>query len=192
MAERQRSLDAMTTAPHVPRLAFRDLNDAIAALRARGLRVSTARRLLLEALFAAEGPVAAELLASRLSIDAASVYRNLETLEHHGLVAHVHLGHGPGLYVLTGQGEHEYLYCDRCGTVRSVRPEQLDPIRHQLRDLFGYETRFAHFPIVGLCPRCAAREPADAAATTRARRPHAHPHPDSHGDLVHAHGRVRP
>ena len=29
--------------------------------------------------------------------DLASVYRNLETLERHGVVRHVHLGHGPGL-----------------------------------------------------------------------------------------------
>ena len=30
--------------------------------------------------------------------DLASVYRNLETLEDAGLVRHMHLGHGPGLY----------------------------------------------------------------------------------------------
>jgi Fur family ferric uptake transcriptional regulator len=182
----------VTSSPHVPRLAFRDIDDAVAALRERGLRLSTARRLLLEALFAAEGPVSAERLAGTLDMEPTSVYRNLETLEEHGLVGHVHLGHGPGLYVLTGEGEHEYLYCERCGNVRSVTPAQLDPIRAQLEDLFGYQTRFTHFPLVGLCERCAQRREAHAGAAAAegasATRRHEHPHDQPHTH-EHHHGR---
>ena len=63
------------------------IDDAIEALRARGLRLSTTRQLVLEALFAAAGPVSAEALALRLALVATSVYRNLETLERHGLRA---------------------------------------------------------------------------------------------------------
>ena len=78
------------------------------ALRARGLRVSAARRLLLAALFAADRPVSADELASGLSgrlpdSDLASIYRNLETLEELGVVRHVHIGHGPGLYAPAGR-----------------------------------------------------------------------------------------
>ena len=149
----------MTIAPQVQALAFEDIEDAVRALRARGLRVSIARRLVLELLFAAGGPVSAEHVASSLAIDAASVYRNLEMLERHGLVHHVHLGHGPGLYVLVGRGEREYLYCDRCATVEAVASQELEPVRDELRRSFGYEVRFTHFPIVGLCPACAAAEP---------------------------------
>jgi len=110
--------------------------------------LSTARRLLLEALFAAEGPVSAERLAGALNMDATSVYRNLEMFEQNGLVGHVHLGHGPGLYALVGRGQREYLYCDRCGAVEAVAPERLNPVRIHVRRLFGYETHFTHFPIV--------------------------------------------
>jgi len=46
-------------------------------------------------------------------------YRNLETLEEVGLVRHVHLGHGPGLYALAAP-EHEYLVCESCHAVRTV------------------------------------------------------------------------
>ena len=75
---------------------------------------------MLEALFLADGPVSAEELAAGLGgqvppSDLASVYRNLETLERHGVVRHVHLGHGPGRYALAGTGEREYLVCERCG-----------------------------------------------------------------------------
>jgi Fur family transcriptional regulator, ferric uptake regulator len=85
-----------------------------------------------------------------------SIYRNLELLERHGLIRHVHLGHGPGLYALRGHGEQEYLYCERCGAVRTLAPEQLDPIRQRIQQRFGYEARFTHFPIVGTCPACLA------------------------------------
>jgi Fur family ferric uptake transcriptional regulator len=201
----------MTVAPQVDALPVDDLEAAVAALRRRGLRVSIARRLVLELLFAAGGPVSAEHVASQLTIDAASVYRNLEMLERHGLVHHVHLGHGPGLYVLVGRRESEYLYCDRCATVDAVAPERLDPVRAELRRTFGYAVRFTHFPLVGLCPACAAaagtagegalggapssagsgaggvgRAPVDAGGE----RASGHEHDHSHGDLVHSHPHV--
>jgi Fur family ferric uptake transcriptional regulator len=103
----------MTLAPDANRLECRTVADAVAVLRDRGLRLSTARRLVLEALFAADGPVSAEHVSRRLRLDLSSVYRNLELLESHGLVRHVHLGHGPGLYALRGPREQEYLYCDQ-------------------------------------------------------------------------------
>lgn len=147
----------MTVAPQTPPLAFTTIEEAVRAVRARGMRLSTARRLVLEALFAAEGPVSAVNLADALAIDATSVYRNLEVLERHGLIRHVHLGHGPGLYVLVGRHELEYLYCERCASVTPVTSVQLDPLRRHLREAFGYEARFTHFAIVGLCPRCRAQ-----------------------------------
>ena len=91
-------------------------------------------------------------------MDIASVYRNLETLEEVGLVRHVHLGHGPGLYVRSSAGAHEYLLCDACGAVVDVEPKQLDGVRDLIREQFGYEARFTHFPIAGLCPECTKDE----------------------------------
>ena len=144
----------MTVAPDAKRLSFKDLDDAVRALREAGLRLSTSRRLVLEALFRTDGPVSAEQLATGLGVELSAVYRNLETLERHGLVRHVHLGHGPGRYMLVGGGEHEYLYCERCGATRAVDPPQLDAVRDRIAEQFGYQARFTHFPIVGTCPAC--------------------------------------
>jgi Fur family transcriptional regulator, ferric uptake regulator len=154
----------VTTAPHAPRLAVENVDDAIEELRARGLRLSTTRQLVLDALFAASAPLSAEQIALTLDLVATSVYRNLETLERHGLVHHVHLGHGPGLYVLAGHGPHEYIYCPECSTAKSVRPELLDPVRIQIKRRFGYDVSFTHFALVGVCPACTAvhaNEPAE-------------------------------
>lgn len=158
----------MTRAPHSERLQFRDIDEVIAALRESGGRVTAARRLVLEALFAADRPVSAEHIAGgaggRTQLEPTSVYRNLEHLEAKGIVRHVHLGHGPGLYALIGQGEREYLVCERCDRITAVEPERLDHVRELIEDEFGLRARFSHFPIYGLCADCASRAARPAAA----------------------------
>lgn len=152
----------MTVSPDRPPVAVADLDDAMDAVRERGLRLTSARRLVLEALFAASGPVSAEEIASGLNgamtpSDLTSVYRNLETLEHAGLVRHFHAGHGPGRYVLEGRSEREYLSCERCGRIAAVAPSTLDAARKEITGATGFTARFVHFPIVGLCADCAAQ-----------------------------------
>jgi Fur family ferric uptake transcriptional regulator len=166
----------VTAAPDAPRLVFDDLEDAIQALRDSGRRLSAARRLILEALFAADGPMSAVRLARSLSLDESSVYRNLELLEQQGLLRHIHLGHGPGLYALVGPEDVEYLYCDHCAKVTPVTPAELEPVHEQIRAQFGYTARFTHFALVGVCAECAADR-------TSAGGGHLH----SHGHLVHSH-----
>ena len=103
------------TVPHlIPAMEASTAPAAFAAVRAHGLRLSSARRLLLQALFDADRPLSAEELAG--DGDVASAYRNLEVLEGLGLVAHVHLGHGPGRYQPAGR-PREFVVCERCGDV---------------------------------------------------------------------------
>jgi Fur family transcriptional regulator, ferric uptake regulator len=148
------------TVPHAVRpLAAATLPAAITTLRARGLRVSAARRLVLEALFAAEGPVRAEAIAGGLEgrlpgSDLASVYRNLDTLEELGLVRHFHLGHGPGLYALAGRLDAGYAACERCGAHRALDPEAVARVAAAVHQACGYDAQLSHFPIVGRCPEC--------------------------------------
>jgi Fur family ferric uptake transcriptional regulator len=151
----------MTTAPRRPPLAVRDLGDAAQVIRRAGGRVTAARRTVLEALLANRDPVSAEQIADGLggrfaTTDPTSVYRNLEWLERQGVVRHVHLGHGPGLYALVGDVAREYLVCERCDRVTTLDASALDRARTAIRNAAGYEAHFDHFPIHGLCPDCAA------------------------------------
>ena len=136
------------------------LEEAFDAVRGSGLRLSAARRVLLEVLSSARRPLSADAIASGLrgrhpASDLASTYRNLETLERLGIVRHVHVGHSPGLYALAGGTPREYLACERCDAVRVVRPEALDDIRETIRRRFGHVASFEHFPLSGLCSACA-------------------------------------
>jgi Fur family ferric uptake transcriptional regulator len=153
---RRRAHGGIVTVAHLtPPLAAPSLGSAIGVLRARGLRISTARRLVLEALYEAPGPVSADTLAEGLGgLDLASVYRNLDVLEELGLVRHVHLGHGPGLYSLVAPGDVEFVTCERCGAFEAVEPGRLDGVRGLIERELGYRSRFTHFPIVGVCAEC--------------------------------------
>ena len=149
----------MTQAPDRKALTFEAIEDVFRELRRTGHRVTAPARLVIEALFRADGPISAERIARghdehAVRLEMASVYRNLERLQQLGVVSHVHIGHGPGLYVLSPGTDHEYLVCDRCGRVRTVDPAALDPVREQVREAFGHDARFSHFPVHGYCQSC--------------------------------------
>lgn len=145
----------MTHAPGTPTVAVTNIDDAAAALRRHGGRLSASRRAVLEALFAADAPISAEDIAGSGALQPTSVYRTLESLEQIGIVRHIHLGHGPGLYALTGGDEREYLTCERCHRITAVDADALDGVRAAIERDFGYRARFTHFPIVGTCAACA-------------------------------------
>jgi Fur family ferric uptake transcriptional regulator len=149
------------TVPHLtPAVEAPTVAAAVGALRHQGLRLSSARRVVLEALFAAGRPVTAEEIADGIGgrvppSDLASVYRNLEVLERLGLVRHLHLGHGPSLYAPAGD-RHELVACERCGASATLAPRLATAMRDAVRSATGFEARFSHLPLPGLCPRCRA------------------------------------
>ena len=135
---------------------------ALSTLRDGGLRATAARRLVLESLDRAPGPVTAAQLASGLggrlpATDLGSVYRVLDTFEALGIVRRVHLGGGAALYALRDSDEPEYLLCEGCGATRAVDARQLDDVRGQIRARFGLTPRFSSYPVAGLCRGCAVR-----------------------------------
>jgi Fur family transcriptional regulator, ferric uptake regulator len=141
----------MSTAAATRPVRATTVGGAVDALRAHGLRVTTARRVLLAALYAAEQPLTAEALAGEA--DLASVYRNLDAFEAVGLVRHLHLGHGPGRYALRERGA--WAACEACGRHAPVPSVALTRLRLLVREATGLDAGFEHFPILGLCPECA-------------------------------------
>ena len=144
----------MTMASQGRRVTVDRLPDALELLRHHGVRLSGSRRAVLGALFADSTPQTAEEIAARAFVDLASAYRNLETLEEVGLVRHVHLGHGPGLYARISRDQLEHAVCDVCGAHRSVPAADLEAAREAIRRVTGITACFAHFPVVGRCADC--------------------------------------
>jgi Fur family ferric uptake transcriptional regulator len=153
----------MTLAPLSPVLRPTTLEAALAAVRARGMRASSARRLLLTALAATDRPIPAEAIARGFDgrvppSDIASVYRNLDALEEVGIVRRLRAAHGAAVYVLARPDDAGYLACDGCGEVRRVDRASLAAVRAAVRAALGWEASFMEAPMAGLCPACAQEE----------------------------------
>ncbi len=160
--ERPQRRERLVTVPaHTASVAVPNLDAALTAVRDSGMRLSSARRIVLEALFRAPGPLTAEEIARGAGglvppCDLASVYRNLETLEAAGLVRHVHVGHAAGLYLPAGSAV-ELVVCERCGARADIDPRVTAAVRDTVHAATGFTPRFDHFPVAGLCSPCAGR-----------------------------------
>ena len=133
-------------------------------LRARGGRVTTCRRAILEAFLSVGGHVTADALTVRVQatqpdVHESTVYRFLDELERLGVVDHVHLGHGPAVYHLASDAHH-HLVCDRCGTVVEVPEEVFADLRGRLESGFGFTLQPRHFAVTGRCRACSAESSA--------------------------------
>lgn len=128
-------------------------------LRARGGRVTTCRRAILETFLGVGGHVTAEALTARVQasqpdVHESTVYRFLDELERLGVVDHVHLGHGPAVYHLASDAHH-HLVCDRCGAVEEVPEALFAELRTRLKSEFGFVLEPRHFAVTGHCQACA-------------------------------------
>lgn len=178
----------MTQAPERTPAALATPADAYTLLRGSGHRVTAPARLVIQALFDADRPISAEEIAelTGIELDASSVYRNLERLQQLGIVSHVHPGHGPGLYAIARGNDPHYLVCDRCHGLTPLGQAHLDTIRDTLQAGVGHHADFSHFPIHGICARCAHdQNGVDVATDHDHAAPHTHAH--THGDTAHEH-----
>jgi Fur family transcriptional regulator, ferric uptake regulator len=136
----------------------------LGAIRAQGGRVTDQRRAILRVLFEQSDHVTADDLATLVhdrlpDVHVTTVYRFLETLEEMGLVAHVHLGHGPAVYHLT-EHPHAHVVCDGCGAIGAIDAALLGRWSAQLQRSIGFVLVDQHFALAGRCARCDAEDPA--------------------------------
>ena len=134
------------------------VDDVLALVRERGGRVTSARRLLLHALFDAPRHWTAEELAEVIQtqapdINLSTIYRNLEELEQMGVIVHAHLGHGPATYHLATNA-HSHFVCEECNTAFEAPDELFQTLSKNARTQFGFEINPHHFAVLGRCKNC--------------------------------------
>ena len=138
------------------------LDRALAILRNRGERITTARRMVLEVLASTTDHLSAERICDQVQADApdvhrATVYRTLDALVQAGVVAHVHLPHGPVAYhfrdVREGR-QHVHLACRVCGNVIDTAPELLDGVAAAVLSEHGFGLDPDHVALTGWCATC--------------------------------------
>jgi Fur family ferric uptake transcriptional regulator len=130
-----------------------------ALLRARGLRWTPQRRLLIEVLAGIDGHVTgADLVERCRQIDPATipstVYRTLDVLEEIGLIRHGHGADGREEYHVLPSVEHGHLYCESCGGVDEICEDEISTVAALFQERHAFDVDGSHITIVGRCSDC--------------------------------------
>lgn len=136
-----------------------DWADARDQLRARGLRWTPQRRLILDVLAGTTGHITGSELVDRCRTrDAATipstVYRTLDVLEELGYVRHSHDAAGREEYHVLPSHEHAHLRCLGCGASWEIERDEARELVDRLGASRGFEVHLSHVMIGGYCRGC--------------------------------------
>src|SRR5690606_24149400 len=127
-------------------------------LRARGLRLTAQRQLVLEAVYrlghATPDQVHAEVARTASGVNITTVYRTLELLEELGLVTHTHLSHGAPTYHGVTEQQHVHLVCRGCGGIDDVPVDVLDALAGTIAAQKSFQVDKGHVALFGVCGAC--------------------------------------
>lgn len=134
----------------------------IDVLRSNGMRITEPRRLVCAVIAEHhdEHLTAQDIfdtVASSLDgdIDMATVYRTLEALEESGAIKHGHIGHGPTVYHLAEEANHQHLVCSSCGKTIAIPTDDVAGLLDSITTKTGFVPNIEHFALTGLCADCA-------------------------------------
>jgi Fur family ferric uptake transcriptional regulator len=127
-------------------------------LRAKGLRLTAQRQLVLEAVHqlghATPDQVHVKVSEVAAGVNITTVYRTLELLEELGLVTHAHLSHGAPTYHSVGETQHVHLVCRSCGGLTEIPTTMLAPLARDLDAEHGFLLDIGHVALFGVCAGC--------------------------------------
>lgn len=137
----------------------RDIEQRLAA---HGVRFTTGRRRVVEALADAGGPLtASEIHGSVRSVPLSSLYRSLGVLADAGVLARHHGPDETTRYELSEllTAHHHHLVCESCGsivdvTVTDAQEERVDRLVDALGADAGFVVTGHRLEIEGRCPSC--------------------------------------
>lgn len=135
-----------------------DGGELLGRLRGSALRLTSPRRSVVKAIDELGSHFTADQLTDHVQRSApevhkATIYRTLDTLTRLGMVEHVHLGHGPSVFHLVGEG-HQHLVCQTCGRVVEVPDDLFVDVGRKVAEDYGFELQPGHFALAGRCGDC--------------------------------------
>ncbi len=128
------------------------LETAYKKIQAHGLRLTDARKEILETVAKQKEPITIQDIAGRTDVDQATVYRNITTLTEIGVLEEITTaGHTPR-YALAHDHHHDHLACQKCGLVVHIActmPKAPLPHHPQFASISYHEVTY-----YGLCNAC--------------------------------------
>ncbi|MEO0793677.1 MAG: Fur family transcriptional regulator [Verrucomicrobiota bacterium] len=127
-------------------------------MRERGMRITAARKRLVQVLANAGRPMAIEALHQLLgpkSFDLVTLYRNLSAFEEIGVLQTLRDEGGRTLYELIDchHGHHHHVICRKCGLIQCLDECHAHPFE-QAAEKLGFQEITHRLELYGLCEAC--------------------------------------
>jgi Fur family ferric uptake transcriptional regulator len=136
-------------------------NSIIQKLRAKGHKMTHARKAVVEVLLRSKAPVSAadvHALLQKQKVEASNVtvYRELAFLEVEGFLHSDKFKDGVKRYCQASVGHHHHIVCTECNTVQDVQMENdLDLIEKKIHKEKSFNVKSHALEFYGLCAQCA-------------------------------------
>jgi Fur family ferric uptake transcriptional regulator len=121
------------------------------------LKVTDARKFLLEAVAKEKTPVDAqsliELMQKELQVDRVTVFRILNTLTAHGILRKLEFQEGKARYELNNE-DHHHLICENCGKIEDIPDTIIPEIEKELGGKHSFLIKRHSLEFFGLCNDC--------------------------------------
>jgi len=145
-------------------------------LAGRDLRLTAARRAIIEAVLARSGhfpieDLVADLRRRGIRGSKATVYRALPLLTEAGILQSAVITGDTKSYEAAGRGgHHDHLVCRPCGRVVEFEFEAFEILQREIASRYGFRLEGHLHQLVGTCPECLAKEAARVAVAGTGRR----------------------
>lgn len=146
------------------RFSYMNTDQILTTLKARGERLTRARRLIIELFVHRESPVSADdiraaLIKKKVTVNKTTVYRELDFLLTTGFIRPVYLAGKSKYYELALVGEHHHhVVCRDCGRVEDVELDGVEKLLAPLEKKLAKKIEFAdvrhNLEFFGWCGKC--------------------------------------
>jgi Fur family ferric uptake transcriptional regulator len=132
-------------------------------LKAKGLKLTPQRRLIVDIIHASQEHVTAEEIIEKVKIrmpgvNKSTIYRTLEMLEKAGCI--LKSGNGDHfIYHPSEEGRHHHLLCAACQKTIDCDEDFFASMEQSLDEKYGFKVSFKHLVITGLCQVCRQKNP---------------------------------
>ena len=133
-------------------------NELSETLRRNGLRATAPRLAVMAALRSNGKPLSVQGIIKRIerrSIDQATVYRTLNTLQAAGVVKSIDFQHGHSHFELTDGKHHHHIVCTQCRKIEDIEDCDIQALQAKALREKGFASIEKHsLEFFGVCNSC--------------------------------------